>query len=197
MLDDLPRYARHVRGTPCEHIGIHVEKVDKHGFLFAVEGGADPQRLAIGAVGVDRDELDGLYGLKSPGTALGVRHFATELVEVDDEGLGLHDSLGVLNAFDIAVVCMLVRGLDSDDAVGARHLELEVGVVRDRHELGVAWAPQDSVISPLKPNHLEGKDLLAVVGGGAEADGQVDVHEGSRALPRHDAMEGYGTASEP
>ena len=24
---------------------------------------------------------------------------------------------------------------------GARHLELEVGVVGDRHELGVAWAP--------------------------------------------------------
>ena len=77
MLDDLLRYARHVRGTPCEHIGIRAEKVDEHGFLFAVEGGTDPQRSAVGAVGVDRDELDGLYGLESPGTTLGVRHFAT------------------------------------------------------------------------------------------------------------------------
>ena len=141
MLGDLPRYAQHVRGTPCEHIGIHAEKVDEHGFLFAVEGGANPQRSAVGAGGVDRDELDGLYGLESPGTTLGVGHFATELVEVDDEGLGLHDSLGVLNAFDVAVVCMLVRGLDGDDTIGARHLELKVGVVRDRHELSVARVP--------------------------------------------------------
>ena len=122
MLGDLPRYAQHVRGTPCEHIDIRAEKVDEHGFLFVVEGGADPQRSAVGAVGVDRDELDGLYGLESPGTTLGVGHFAIELVEVDDEGLGLHDSLGILDAFDVTVVCMLIRGPDSDDAVGAQHL---------------------------------------------------------------------------
>ena len=142
MLGDLPRYARHVRGTPCEHIGIRVEKVDEHGFLFAVEGGADPQCSAVGAVGVDQDELGSLCGLESPGAALGVGHFTTELVEVDDEGLGLLDSLGVLDAFDVAVVCMLARGLDGDDAVGAGHFELEVAVVRDCHELGVAQAPR-------------------------------------------------------
>ena len=118
-----------------------MEKVDEHDFLFAIEGGADPQRSVVGAGGVDRDELDGLCGLESPGTMLGVRRLSTKSVEVDDEGLGLHDGLGVLDAFDVAVVCMLVRGLDSDDAIGARHLELEVGVVRDRHELGVARAP--------------------------------------------------------
>ena len=51
-------------------------------------------------------------------------------------------AFAVLDAFDIAVVCMLVHGLDGDDAVGAWHFELEVGVVRDRHELGVARAPR-------------------------------------------------------
>ena len=107
----------------------------------------------------------------SPSAALGVGYFATELVEVDDECLSLHDRLCVFDAFDIVVVCMLVRGLDGDDAVGAQHLELEVGIVWDRHELGIARAPQNSVISPLEPNHLEGKGLLAVVGGSAEADG--------------------------
>jgi hypothetical protein len=30
---------------------------------------------------------------------------------------------------------------DGDDPVGARHLELEVGVVGDGHELGVTWSP--------------------------------------------------------
>ena len=42
VLGDLPRYAWHVRGTPCEHIDIRAEKVDEHGFLFDVEGGVDP-----------------------------------------------------------------------------------------------------------------------------------------------------------
>jgi hypothetical protein len=39
------------------------------------------------------------------------------------------------------------------------------------------------MIGPLEPNHLEGEDLLVVVGGSAEADGQVDAPEGSRAFP--------------
>ena len=103
VLGDFRRYARHVQGTR-EYIGIHVEKVDEHGFLFAVEGGADPQHLAVGAGGVDRDELDGLHGLKSPSATLGVRRLAAKLVKADDEGLGLHKSLGVLDAFNIIYV---------------------------------------------------------------------------------------------
>ena len=107
MLGDLPRYARHVRGTPREYINVRAEKADEHGFLFAVEGGADPQRSSVGAGGVDRDEPDGLCGLKSPSTTLGVGRLTTKSVEVDDEGLGLHESLGVLDAFDVAVVCIV------------------------------------------------------------------------------------------
>ena len=42
VLGDLPWYARHVRGTPCEHVGIRTEEVDEHGLLFDVECGADP-----------------------------------------------------------------------------------------------------------------------------------------------------------
>ena len=141
MLSDLLRYAQHVRGTPCEYVSIRTEKVDEHGFLFDVEGGTDPQRSVVEVGGVDRDEFDGFRGLERPRATLGVRHLATELVKVGDEGLGLRKGLGVLDAFDVAVVCMLVRGLDGDDAIGARHLELEVGVVRDHHELGIARAP--------------------------------------------------------
>jgi len=80
------------------------------------------ERSVVRAGWVDWYEFDGLRGLESPGTTLGVGRLTTESVEVDDEGLGLHESLGVLDAFDVAVVCMLVRGLDSDDAVGAWHL---------------------------------------------------------------------------
>jgi hypothetical protein len=38
MLNDFPRYARHIRGTPREYISIHAEKVDKHYFLFVFRG---------------------------------------------------------------------------------------------------------------------------------------------------------------
>ena len=41
VLGDLPRYARHVRGTPRGNVCVGAEKVDEHHFLFAVEGGAD------------------------------------------------------------------------------------------------------------------------------------------------------------
>ena len=58
VLGDLPRYARHVRGAPREDVCIGVEKVDEHHFLFAVEGGADLQRLAIGVARVEGYFLD-------------------------------------------------------------------------------------------------------------------------------------------
>ena len=47
VLGDFPRYAWHVRGTPCEHVGVRTEKVDEHGFLFGVEVGADRQHLIV------------------------------------------------------------------------------------------------------------------------------------------------------
>ena len=52
------------------------------------------------------------------------------------------------------------------------------------------------MIGPLEPNHLEGEDLLVVVGGSTEADGQVDAPEGPRVFPQHNAMERRGIASE-
>ena len=43
VLGDLPWYAWHIRGTPREYIGIRTEKVDEHGFLFAIEGQRHPR----------------------------------------------------------------------------------------------------------------------------------------------------------
>src|SRR6185436_18942068 len=53
VLGDLPRYARQVRGAPREDVCVGAEKVDEHHFLFAVEGGADLQRLVVGAIRVE------------------------------------------------------------------------------------------------------------------------------------------------
>ena len=43
-----------------------------------------------------------------------------------------------------------------DDVVKSQHLQLEVGVVGDHHELGVAWPPQDGMVGPQKDHYLEG-----------------------------------------
>ena len=62
VLGDFPRYARHVRGTPRKDISVGAEKIDEHHFLFTVEGGADLQRLVVGAAWVEGHLLDTLGG---------------------------------------------------------------------------------------------------------------------------------------
>ena len=70
MLGDIPQYAGHVRGTPCENIGVCVEKVDEHCFLFGIELEADPDLLGGVVAGVERDGLNCLCWLEVAGVAL-------------------------------------------------------------------------------------------------------------------------------
>jgi hypothetical protein len=72
VLGDFPRYARHVRGTPRENVGVCTEKVDEHCFLFGVELGADPDLLGGVVAGVERDGLNRLRWLEVAGVALHV-----------------------------------------------------------------------------------------------------------------------------
>jgi hypothetical protein len=72
VLGDIPRYAGHVRGTPCENVGVCAEKVDEHYFLFGVELGADPDLLGGVVAGVERDGLNRLRWLEVAGMALHV-----------------------------------------------------------------------------------------------------------------------------
>jgi hypothetical protein len=129
VLGDLPWYARHVRGTPRKDFGFCAEKVDEHRFLFGVELGADPDLLGGVVAGVERDGFDRLCWLEIAGMALHVWRLLGEALQVSNEGLG------VLHALHVAFVRVPVRGSDGDDPVGARHLELVVGVVGDGHEL--------------------------------------------------------------
>lgn len=71
VLSDIPRYDRHVRGTPHEYFEIHVEEVDKHCLLFRVELGADPQRLVARAARIEGDGLDCLGRLKAASVPFG------------------------------------------------------------------------------------------------------------------------------
>jgi hypothetical protein len=167
-----------------------VEKVDEHCFLFGVELRADPDFLGGVVAGVERDGLDRLSWLEVAGVALRIWRLLGEALQFGDEGLGFGEGLGVLHALHVTFVRMSVRGADGDDPVGARHLELEVGVVGNGHELGVAWSPQHCVVGSSEPDHLECEGFLSEVGGSPEADGQIELPKGLDAFPGDDPVKG-------
>jgi hypothetical protein len=84
VLGDIPRYARHVRGTPRENFGVCAEKVDEHCFLFGVELGADPDLLGGVVAGVEWDGLNRLRWLKVAGMALHVWRLLGEALHVSE-----------------------------------------------------------------------------------------------------------------
>ena len=73
----------HVRGAPHKDVYVGAEKVDEHHFLFAVEGGADLQRLVVGVIRVEGHLLDTLGGFEAARVSVrGVQGLACHLVEV-------------------------------------------------------------------------------------------------------------------
>jgi hypothetical protein len=196
VLDDIPRYAEHVRGTPRKNFGVCAEKVDEQCFLFGVELGADPDLLVGVVAGFDRDGLNRLSRFKVASMALHIWRLLGEAFYVGDEGLGLGDGLGVLHAFHVTFVCVAVRGSNGDDSVGAWHLELEVRVVGDDHELGVARPCQHRVVGPSEPDHLKREGFLSEVGGSFEADGQIELSKEQDALSEDDPVKGCRTGSD-
>jgi len=170
VLRDFPRYVWHVRGTPCKHVGVCTEKVDEHGFLFGVEVGADHQHLAVEVVGVERDLLRSFCRLEAARVVLGLWSLCGQGFELRGELGGVLDSFPILDAFDVALVRVLVGGADGDDALGSEHLQLQVGVVRDSHRLGVSQAPDDGVVRASESHHLKGEGLLSEIGRRAKTD---------------------------
>jgi hypothetical protein len=108
VLGDLPRNVWHVRGAPRKDVGVGAKEVDEHHFLFRVEGGTNPQRLALGG---SRDEGHpfGLLGsLEAAGVLSGgVKVLVDQLLLVRHERFVQRYSLRVLHALDVAVECVL------------------------------------------------------------------------------------------
>ena len=87
VLSDLPRYARHIRGAPHEDVSVGADKIDEHHFLFAVEGGADLQRLVVGVARIEGHLLDTLGGFEAPSISVrGVQGLARHFVKGGCEG---------------------------------------------------------------------------------------------------------------
>jgi hypothetical protein len=49
---------------------------------------------------------------------------------------------------------VLIGGPNSNDTIGIRHFELEVGVIGDRHEPGVAGASENGVVCSMESYHF-------------------------------------------
>ena len=139
MLGDFSRNVWHVRGFPRKDVSVGAEEVDERAFLFGGKHGANAHHFALGATRVYEDLLGALHWLKRPGRPLGVGFFFGDLLLDGHKLLGGDDCHGVITALDLAFIGALEGGADGDDPVGPRHLQLEVYIVRDGHELRVAW----------------------------------------------------------
>jgi hypothetical protein len=89
----------------------------------------------------------------------------------------------------LAVVGLLKAALNGDDPLRAGHLELEIGVVGDDHELGEAQSIEEGMVDTREVDDLEGERLLAEVVQLAEGDVEPDAPEGHGFHPRHDPVE--------
>ena len=143
--------------------------------LFGVEVGADRQHLVVRAVGVERDFLCALCWFEAARMVLMLWSLSCEGLKPRGEFGGALDCLPILDALDVAFVCVLVGGADGDDPLGPGHLQLQVSVVRDRHELGISRSPDDGVVSASKTHPFESEGFLPKVGCCAKTDWQVDL----------------------
>ena len=142
VLGELLRNTRHILGGPCKDILILTEEVDELAFLFAVKGGPyDSKLLRVRQV---QDDLLGFLGRLEGGPGLrvlGVRWYGQllaghshspvkeTLLFGDDEGLGQPGAgIGARER-------LLVVAGNGYDALGTRHLHLQVRIVRHHHEL--------------------------------------------------------------
>jgi hypothetical protein len=106
---------------------------------------------------------------------------------VESIGGDEHGRLG--DAVLLMVVGLLEAALDGDDPLRARHIELDLGVVGDNHELGEAWLAEEGILDTRKVDDLEGEWFLAEVVRLAEGDVEPDVPEGYSFLPWHNPVE--------
>jgi hypothetical protein len=89
----------------------------------------------------------------------------------------------------LAVVGLLEVVLDDDDPLQAEHLELQVGVVGDDHELGEERSTEEGVVDAGEVDNLEFEWLLAKIVWLAKGDVKTDAPEGHGFLPRDDPIE--------
>jgi len=157
-------------GFHAKDVSVGAEEADERTFLFGGKRGANAHHFALGAAGVYEDLLGTLHWLKRPSRQLGVGCFIGHLLP-DGHKLFLDDDYrGVIAALDLTF-STLEGGVDGDDPTWTWHLQPQIGVVGDSHELHVAWTSQDGMVGSMEPDHLEGEGLRPIIGWIPKGDG--------------------------
>ena len=115
------------------------EEVDERAFLFRGKCGTNAYHFTLRAARIYEDLLGAHCRFERPGLFLRVGRFFGHLLLEGDEFPGGDDCHGMATALDLTLVGELEGGADGDDPMGAQHLQLEVCIVGDGHELRVAW----------------------------------------------------------
>ena len=126
MLDDLPRNVWHIRGFPRKDVFVVAEEVNDRAFLFGGKRGTNAYHFTLGAARIYEDPLGALCFFRDP-------------LPESGELFGGDDCHGVATSLDLALIGMMEGGANGDDPVRACHVQLEVCIVGDSHELHVAW----------------------------------------------------------
>ena len=179
VLGVLPWDTRHVLGGPCEDIPILTEEVDELAFLFVVEAGAYDNVLAAARVfWVELHFLGLLGGLEGGlvGRLRGRDRRSRGLACQGDDPvelaplLGNDQRLGQLCAVSGALQGLAVIAGDGDEALGTRHLHLQIRVMGNRHELGERGPAQQCVVCAGQVHHLEPDRFASEVAAVTEQD---------------------------
>jgi len=64
----------------------------------------------------------------------------------------------------LAEIGLWGRGIHGDDSLWLGHPELHAIIVRNGHELHVAWVPKQCMVGAQEVHLLEGEDLLLETG---------------------------------
>ena len=89
----------------------------------------------------------------------------------------------------VALVGLGEASVDCEDARGSWHFELEVGVVRDRHELCERWSPQYDMVLRLLVEYLKLEGLFCEVASAAEDNFELDLSKGGGCFPWYYSMQ--------
>ena len=179
MLGELSRDSRHVGWAPGEDAPFFVEEFYEGTRLFFGKVCIDPHCLVwvcwvhlMGyRVAIDAKVLGDLLDYASTG------EWENAFVYHHGYFFGfLLCSKGVGDLVEVAVAFVLSEEafIDRDDSYGSWHLELEVCVVWDGHELGESWSTKYSVVLRLPIYHFEYKGFSSKVVSAPEDDVEVD-----------------------
>jgi hypothetical protein len=102
---------------------------------------------------------------------------------------GCREFIDCVTAHLVTVVSTLDVSLDGDDTVQSGHLEDQVGVVRNRHELGMCQPPQKGIVRCLEVGYLKLQIFYVEVFSSPQDHEKSDLTNRSRCCSRDHTME--------